>query len=86
MSLNKDFQNNAFEIECRDRWVVFRRLRELEISCSCSYYQPLTVKVHTAGTAIQVWSVLRQIKASRSILVNYLENCWQHDGILHEES
>ncbi|WP_404790783.1 Asr1405/Asl0597 family protein [Altericista sp. CCNU0014] len=69
--------DDMMAIQCGDRWMVYQRLQELNIFCSCSYYQPLTVRVSTATAAIQVWSVLRQANASRSTLAKHLERCWQ---------
>jgi hypothetical protein len=73
------FQNSdeMIEIQCRERWLIYQRLQELGIPCSCSYCQPLKVKVNSPIAAIQLWGVFRQVSASRSALVNHLEKCWQ---------
>lgn len=79
MSLNKsDLQTKEMiEIQCEDRWQVYRRLQELDISCQCSYHQPLKVQVNNAVTAVQVWSVVKQVTMSRQTLANWLESCWR---------
>ncbi|NEP62920.1 MAG: hypothetical protein F6K31_39415 [Symploca sp. SIO2G7] len=65
------------EISRADRWSVYRRLQELEIPCRCQTEQPLRVQINDATAAIQVWSVVRQIKLSRRDLACWLEKCWQ---------
>jgi hypothetical protein len=80
MNLNDtDLQrtNDMVEIECRDRWSIYQRLQELEISCMCSYYQPLKVQISSVASAVQVWSVVRQLQVSRQALNHHLENCWK---------
>ncbi len=65
------------EVNRADRWQVYYRLRELGISCGCAVDQPLLVEVYSTTAAIQLWSVVRQLTASRSELVSHLERCWQ---------
>jgi hypothetical protein len=59
-----------------DRWQIYHRLQELEISCKCSTGNPLTVAVDTPTAAIQVWSVARQPSTDRSQLVDWLDRCF----------
>jgi hypothetical protein len=67
-----------------DRWQIYHRLRELEISCECSAGKPLRVVVDTPTAAIQVWSVARQpsmlhgrgFANERSQLVDWLDRCF----------
>jgi hypothetical protein len=80
MNLNDtDLQKTGdmIEIECRDRWSTYQRLQELEIPCSCSYYQPLKVQISSVTSAVQLWSVVRQLQVSRQALVSHLEFCRQ---------
>lgn len=58
------------------RWQVYQRLQELDISCECLCYQPLYVKYTNTTEVIQIWSVVRQMTASRSELIGFLNNCW----------
>lgn len=67
--------DQMIEVQCEDRWQVYHRLRELEISCWCSCYQPLKVQVTGAVTAIQIWSVVK-LTMPRQTLVHWLETCW----------
>lgn len=60
-----------------DRWQVYRRLQELEIPCWCAVEQPLRTQIDTVKQAAQLISVLRQVSASRSELVQWLECCWR---------
>lgn len=64
-------------INSSDRWEVYRRLQELQIPCQCHTYQPLQVEIDSATNAMQLWSVVRQVTASRHQLLNHLGNCWQ---------
>jgi hypothetical protein len=64
-------------VECPDRWQVYRRLQELDISCQCGSYQALTVEMTGTDTIVQVWSVVNRTKRSRSELIDGLETCWR---------
>lgn len=64
------------QIDTTDRWQAYHRLQTLDINCSCAMEQPLKVEVNSPLAAIQLWSVVRQITASRSELVLWLDNCW----------
>ncbi|MCS7030987.1 MAG: hypothetical protein NZL92_05605 [Gloeomargarita sp. SKYG116] len=61
------------------RWAIYHRLRELEIPCRCIAYGPLEMEVTTPLAALLVWSVVRQMTASRGEQVAWLERCWQLD-------
>ncbi len=65
------------QINPSDRWQVYQRLQALNINCSCTTGEPLKVEIHDPATAIQLWSVNKQITASRSELVHWLNSCWQ---------
>lgn len=69
--------DELIEIQCCDRWSAYQRLQELGIPCWCSYYQPLQVQIRSVAAAIQIWSVFRQMKVSRPVLIDHLECCWQ---------
>lgn len=58
------------------RWQVYYRLSRLGISCWYAPYQPLYGEITTPLAAIQVWSVVQQITASRQSLVYWLNDCW----------
>ena len=66
------------EVNWADRWQVYHRLRELDICCWCSSNQPLTVEVSDPNVAVQLWSVIRQLTASRQDLIQTLKQCWQN--------
>ncbi|MBF2065769.1 MAG: hypothetical protein IGS39_15305 [Calothrix sp. C42_A2020_038] len=67
-------------MEWTDRWQVYMRLQELGINCSCAMNQPLKVEIASITAAIQLWSVVRQLTASRHELINALERCWYCDA------
>ncbi len=67
------------EVSRGDRWSVCLRLEELGITCQCIPEQLLQVEVNTVVAAVQLWSVVRQLRSSRNTLVNHLECCW-HAG------
>ena len=64
------------EVGWSERWLVYRRLQELEIPCWCEVDRPLRVKIGTTTEAIQLASVLRQFSASSRELTLSLERCW----------
>jgi hypothetical protein len=68
---------NMFEIQCSERWQVYRRLQELDIPCHCASYKPLKAEIKGAIAASQIWSVTRQFTASRQELINWMEDCWK---------
>lgn len=66
------------EVSQIDRWQVYRRLQELEIPCHCQTNRSLTVEISSIATAIQLWSVVRQLNTERKDLIEVLERCWHH--------
>lgn len=70
----------VIEISWADRWQVYRRLQELGIPCRCAPNQPLSAQINDVGTAIQLWSIVRQLTVPRRDLVSWLEECWQIRG------
>jgi hypothetical protein len=79
MSIDKLLSEGDRVINLRvaERWEVYHRLQSLQIDCKCSTDQPLQVCVDSPAQLLQVWSVLRQVSASRPSLVSWLETCWQ---------
>jgi hypothetical protein len=69
-----------FEIQCSERWQIYRRLQELDIHCHCASYKPLKVEIRGAIAASQIWSVTRQFTASRQELIDWMESCWKCKG------
>jgi hypothetical protein len=65
------------EIQAGDRWQIYRRLQELDISCQCEAHQPLRVEVEHGLDLIQLWSVIRQFDASRTENIEGLNRCWK---------
>lgn len=66
---------HVVKVNWADRWQVYKRLQELNIPCWCSSNQPLTVEITNTETAIQLWSVMRQLNASRQDLISSLNEC-----------
>ena len=64
------------EVSWADRWYVYKRLQELAIPCTCAIDQPLQVQITNTLAAIQLWSISRQLNASRQELVKWLERQW----------
>lgn len=67
-------------VDWTDRWQVYTRLQELNITCSCGMNQSLTVEISNVMAAIQLWSVVHQFTASRRELIQTLERCWHCDS------
>ena len=66
----------VISVDWTDRWQVYTRLQELNISCACGMNQPLTVEISNVTAAIQLWSVVQRFTASRCQLIQTLERCW----------
>lgn len=64
-------------VEGSDRWTMYHRLQELDIPCHCGVNQPLKVSLSHPLAGIQLWSVMKQTTASRSVLLQWLHQCWQ---------
>jgi hypothetical protein len=60
-----------------DRWQAHHRLQELNISCACLEDGRLQVEVDSPIAALQLWSVLKNLTASRQTLLDRLERCWK---------
>jgi hypothetical protein len=71
--------NQVIQVQGADRWEVYHRLQELDIPCECNVNQPLQIELNTHIQAIQLWSVVRRIKAPRQELVLWLDRCWELD-------
>jgi hypothetical protein len=59
-----------------DRWQMYQRLQELDISCACLEDGRFQVDVPSPIAAMQIWSVSLQLTASRQQLIDWLERCW----------
>lgn len=67
----------TIEIARTECWFAYRRFQALAIASSISTGQPLRVEINDPQTAIQVWSVIKQVTGSRSELIDWLEHCWE---------
>ena len=65
------------DIKNTERWSIYRRLQELEIPCRCSTNQPLEVELDRPIAIAQLSYVVKRMTASRSELVNWLDDCWK---------
>lgn len=68
--------SHTIEVTCADRWQVYHRLRELDIDCDCTGFQPLQVKVQTPVEAVQLWSIIKRVCRPRLELAADLQRCW----------
>jgi len=59
------------------RWQIYHRLQELNIPCSCLSDGTLQVQVNNTIAAILLRSTVIQFTASRPLLIDWLERCWQ---------
>ncbi|MBZ8181743.1 MAG: hypothetical protein SAL07_17255 [Oscillatoria sp. PMC 1051.18] len=76
MSSNPKLETGV-AVNWADRWQVYYRLQDLQIPCRCATNQELQVEVYSPTGAIQLWSVVRNLTASRRDLINWLNCCWQ---------
>ncbi len=66
----------AIEVPRGDRWVVGRRLQELDIPCTCGLEQPLLATVASPLAAWQVWHVVR-MQGEPALLRQWLTRCYE---------
>lgn len=59
-----------------DHRQIQRRLQELSLKAWCSSDGQLRVEINNDVEAAQAYSVLQQFVASRTELVEWLEQCW----------
>jgi hypothetical protein len=76
-SQDDSIQDYCIDVNCGDRWQIYRRLQELDIPCECAIYRPLRVEVCDSLAVVQLWSVLRHSTAPINQLVAWLELCWR---------
>lgn len=75
---NDSLGEQVLQIPLSDRWLIYHRLQELKIQCSCADDGSLRVQVNSILEAILVRSTVMQFLASRQELIEWLERCW-HD-------
>lgn len=76
--LNPETQlSQMISISPHERWMVYHRLQELGIHCYCAPSQPLQAEISTPLAALQLWSVVWSLQASRPELIAHLQGCWQ---------
>ena len=66
-----------FNISAWDPWQVYHWLQTLDIECKCSLHQLLPVRIEGQDQLLQLWIVLRWVKASQGCLIAWLETCWR---------
>ncbi|MGV2830928.1 Asr1405/Asl0597 family protein [Myxosarcina sp. GI1(2024)] len=64
------------KIDRSDRWIVYRRLQELNISCWCPQDGTLWVQIDRCIDAVLLRSTIQQFTSTRSELSDWLERCW----------
>jgi hypothetical protein len=72
--------DQILHIPLSDRWLIYHRLQELMISCSCCADGCLRVKVNNFLEAVLIRSTVMQFLASRHELVEWLERCWNYSA------
>ncbi|MGI0488704.1 Asr1405/Asl0597 family protein [Pantanalinema rosaneae CENA516] len=60
-----------------DRWQACQRLQALDILCDCRADGRLHVEIDRPIVLVQLRSVIQQLTASRSELIDWLEQCWR---------
>ena len=68
--------DKVLSVKWSSRWEIFRRLKALQINCQCRTNEPLLIDLHSPTTLVQIWSVIRQSSATRTQLIDWLDNCW----------
>ena len=75
------FGDQVLQIPLSDRWLIYYRLQELMIPCSCCPDGSLRVQINSLLAGILIRSTVMQFLASRHELVNWLERCWYSNPI-----
>jgi len=70
------YTTQVVNVSRSDRWHLYHRLQELMIPCWCLQDGTLQVAIGDGVNALLLWSVVRQFSASRTELVNWLDQCW----------
>ncbi|QSJ17736.1 hypothetical protein JYQ62_02325 [Nostoc sp. UHCC 0702] len=70
--------DQILQIPLSDRWLIYHRLQELMICCSCPADGSLRVKVNNFLEAVLIRSTVMQFLASRHELIQWLERCWDY--------
>jgi hypothetical protein len=79
LSQNSEIDHEGIVIELSmvdHRWIIYRRLKQMAIPCWCSLGQPLRVQVDSSFAVLQLWSIIRQVTASRGEHIDWLQRCW----------
>ncbi|WP_287684218.1 MULTISPECIES: Asr1405/Asl0597 family protein [unclassified Microcystis] len=66
-----------FPLSAWESWQLYHRLQVLDIECKCLLHKLLQVCIAGPAQLLQLWSVLRQLEASRGCLIDWLETCCQ---------
>lgn len=64
------------EIDRNQRWILYHRLQELEMTCYCSSDRPLQVELNNALAIAQLYFAVKQLTSSRSESIEWLNRCW----------
>ncbi|MGF1480525.1 MAG: Asr1405/Asl0597 family protein [Cyanophyceae cyanobacterium] len=74
------FVSQVAKIHRSDRWSVYRRLQELNISCWCPQDGTLWVEIDHCIDAILLRSTIQQFASTRYELTDWLERCWETES------
>ncbi|NJP10910.1 MAG: hypothetical protein HC866_16705 [Leptolyngbyaceae cyanobacterium RU_5_1] len=69
-----------------DRWQARQRLQDLNIPCHCLADGRLQVEINHPIAILQLRSVIQQLTASRTDLIDWLDQCWQTPHSLSSDS
>ena len=64
------------KINRSERWSVYRRLQELQITCWCPEDGTLWVEIDDCINAVLLRSTIQRFLSTRSELTHWLERCW----------
>lgn len=74
-----EFQGYVISVARGDRWVMYQRLQELDISCACPFDGSLRADVSTGMDILLIRSMVLRMTAARSDLMTWLERCWHSE-------
>ncbi len=76
-SAHPPVSTQALQVARHDCWSVYNRLLDLSVPVWRSADGQVFAGIRSVADAVQVYSVVRQFQASRQVLAEGLERCWE---------
>lgn len=80
------FISQVTKIQRSERWIVRRRLQELNITSWCPADGALWIEIDSCLNAILLRSTIQGFVSTRSESIDWLERCWSTELVIGQES